>query len=56
MENKLLYDQVEGAENSIKCLRTLADALRHQAVLIAAENAKLAILKLSLQHFDSSTS
>ena len=56
MENKLLYDQVEGAENSVKRLRALVDALRRQAALIAAENAELASLKWSLQQFDSSTS
>ena len=56
MENKLLFDQVEGAEYSVKRLHTLADALKHQAELIAAENAKLDILKRSLQHFDGATS
>ena len=56
MESKLLYDQVECAENSVERLHTLTDALKHQAKLIAAENAKLDILKRSLQHFDSSTS
>ncbi len=56
VENKLLFDQVEGAEYSVKRLHTLADALKHQAELIAAENAKLDILKRSLQHFDGATS
>ena len=56
VENNLLYDQVEGAEHSVKRLHTLADALKHQAELIAAENAKLDFLKRSLQHFDNSTS
>lgn len=56
VESKLLYDQVECAENSVERLHTLTDALKHQAELIAAENAKLDILKRSLQHFDSSTS
>ena len=56
MENKLLYDQVEDAENSVKRLRALTEALRRQAAIIAAENVKLASLKWSLQQFDSSTS
>ena len=53
MENKLLYDQVQGAENSVQRLRALTDALRRQAALIAAENAKLASLKWSLQQSNS---
>ena len=57
MENKMLYEQVEVAENSVKRLRALTNALRRQAAIIYAENAKLTSMKWSLQQqFDSSTS
>ena len=56
MESKQLYDQVEGADHSVERLTALTDALSHQAVLIAAEIAKLDIVKRSLQPCDRSTS
>ena len=57
MENKLLYEQVEVAENSVKRLRALTNALRRQAAVISAANAKLTSTKWSLQQqFNSSTS